>query len=175
MANGIKNGNDSVIFKVGNSDVDAIYLGNTLVYSGSSEPSWVEFSDIVATATTASTSGGKTFNPPLTRITFIKVTVAETAGTSVNCWITFGRNGDTSPEIFSLNNYSNNQSGGDRQTNNLQSLASDSSADWIYWEDENHTAFIIDVVKCGGSGTNSYCINKFQTNVNLNAYAFMFG
>lgn len=38
MANGIKNGNDSVIFKVGNSDVDAIYLGDTLVYSGSTPP-----------------------------------------------------------------------------------------------------------------------------------------
>ena len=32
MANGIKLGNDTVSFKVGNTDVDAIYLGNTLVY-----------------------------------------------------------------------------------------------------------------------------------------------
>lgn len=39
MANGIKLGNNTVGFKVGNTDVDAIYLGNTLVYSGGTPPS----------------------------------------------------------------------------------------------------------------------------------------
>ena len=33
MANAIKNGNDSVTLKVGSETVDAVYLGDTLVYS----------------------------------------------------------------------------------------------------------------------------------------------
>lgn len=135
---------------------------------------WEDLSDIIATATTASTSGGKTIVPPLSGITFIKVTVAEKAASGVNCWITFGRNDDTSSEVFSLNNFSNNQSGGDRSANNLQTLASSPTADWIYWEDERHEAFIIDVAKCGGSGTDSYNMIKYQTNINLNTYAFQF-
>mgnify|MGYP003292014249 CR=1 FL=1 len=38
MANGIKLGNNTVSFKVGSTDVDAIYLGNTLLYSGATPP-----------------------------------------------------------------------------------------------------------------------------------------
>jgi len=48
MANAIKNGNDSVTLKVGSETVDAVYLGDTLVYSGGTQPQtlqWVTFSN----------------------------------------------------------------------------------------------------------------------------------
>lgn len=38
MANGIKIGNSDITLKVGSSDVTAAYIGDTLVYSGGTQP-----------------------------------------------------------------------------------------------------------------------------------------
>lgn len=59
MANGIKLGNNTVSFKVGNTDVDAIYLGNTLVYSGGTPPSPTS---ITYTVTLTGLENGDTIN-----------------------------------------------------------------------------------------------------------------
>lgn len=48
MANGIKIGNSDITLKLGSSDVTAAYIGDTLVYSGGTQPQtlqWVTFSN----------------------------------------------------------------------------------------------------------------------------------